>query len=1266
MMKNIFKKMILVSFVFCVSISSAGIVSKAEENDELIKFNNFDTELMFSGAYVSLTDAEDRRHGSVLKIEAPESVDYSSHTYNTDLDYTGERVMLSYDFNAAQTNHVYEMRTANAAKNAAVNLPVIDEFGQFEIFRTSAVSIVAATMKGPHNNSNVDTSTVYEANQWYTIDMIQDGVNGTIDYYIDGEYITTSAASAIKDTTIGQFSIGTSGYANWLKKDKVPQVGTLYLDNVRLSYPDRAEFVYAEADGETAPGYIVINFSQTPESGTTFDEISMFNTETGEEVEIKSYELQGKNLYLEYEGELAPCTEYVVNFPDDEVKSIVGKSMRDKEIYFISPAEKLEEGETPSVYDDIAYYDFSDDKIGGTVSGSQVNRDVSVKETGDESYGKALHFQGASDWQSYISFTDFEDFSSQRKTIISMDVYLGGLSHDYNFFFMDETGKKVGVCFFNSAGNFLYVKTSVSNWDDNENVEDYSTMYFGAYSGVVEDGSWNQLTLVVDKDTKSTTYYLNGEKIGVTTRWETGANGEVIDEVRLLSTASGSDTYIRVDNIRIGYPKAFNKVLKTRFLNPDDRAYGALSEGKVLSDAEKIELYFSCDVDTSTIDNSTVILTDGEEDIGLTFENYDNRVQGIAIDRLLKPDTTYYLTVSGVETVSGLPLDDYSVSFKTSNLSEFLCTKFTMDDSGSINANIKNTYTDSKVATVYIAAYKDNELIELTEETVEAKRLSYTPISIAPQITDDYMKIVAIITDEDGVPIAEKQVVGEDSEIADDFLTVTVEGTTDESQENVFVKVTSPDEETVFVGQTLTDEENKFSLKFKMNENAKSGVYNVNYQSKSKVSEYTVLFVNENETNKAVENINNAAKLSKSEAVLAIKNIVDESKFAFGIDDADIDFDMVAELIYDSVDKNGDFSGVSEGIEFINKAAVVEQISEAKISDLFSEAEALMLDESKISGWYEKSYITDEMKKDITSKLEGIEFSNMEEFYDELLEEFILSVVESPDGINNLKELMKEFYAEIGISKNGTDKQYRAVMHNKYSSYKDLASDFNKAIESSGGSGGSGGGSSSGGRGTGGASGMTAPNPNVNTAVSIPNEIFSDLDSVEWAKEAIVNLAERGIINGKTDKLFCPEDNITRAEAVKLVAATFAKNAESAQVSFEDVGKETWYYEYVAKAYGAGIVKGYSDQWFGANDLVTREDIAVMIYKGARFYGLEFATDTKAMFADEDMISDYAKESISALYNNDIINGIDGEHFAPKGFATRAQTAKIIYEILNM
>ena len=61
-----------------------------------------------------------------------------------------------------------------------------------------------------------------------------------------------------------------------------------------------------------------------------------------------------------------------------------------------------------------------------------------------------------------------------------------------------------------------------------------------------------------------------------------------------------------------------------------------------------------------------------------------------------------------------------------------------------------------------------------------------------------------------------------------------------------------------------------------------------------------------------------------------------------------------------------------------------------------------------------------------------------------------------------------------------------------------------------------------------------------------------------------------------------------------------------------------------------------------------------------------FADSAKKTFADENEISDYAKEAVNALYNNGLINGIDGSRFAPANHATRAEAAKIIYNLLNM
>mgnify|MGYP006342592537 FL=1 len=87
-----------------------------------------------------------------------------------------------------------------------------------------------------------------------------------------------------------------------------------------------------------------------------------------------------------------------------------------------------------------------------------------------------------------------------------------------------------------------------------------------------------------------------------------------------------------------------------------------------------------------------------------------------------------------------------------------------------------------------------------------------------------------------------------------------------------------------------------------------------------------------------------------------------------------------------------------------------------------------------------------------------------------------------------------------------------------------------------------------------------------------------------------------------------------------------------------------------------GIVEGYDDKTFGAEDTLTREQASAMIWR------LADAVSGKdvSVFADADTISDWAIESVAWAYENDIINGRDDGTFDPKSSITRAETAKII------
>ena len=171
---------------------------------------------------------------------------------------------------------------------------------------------------------------------------------------------------------------------------------------------------------------------------------------------------------------------------------------------------------------------------------------------------------------------------------------------------------------------------------------------------------------------------------------------------------------------------------------------------------------------------------------------------------------------------------------------------------------------------------------------------------------------------------------------------------------------------------------------------------------------------------------------------------------------------------------------------------------------------------------------------------------------------------------------------------------------------------------------------------------------------------FSDIESVEWAKEAITALAKEGVIAGYDDNTFKPQQSIKREEFVKMVISASHIDLNKPACKFDDVEQDKWYAQYVNAAYGAGIISGTSESDFGIGRGITREDMAVII---ARLVNVE-ARDSEVVFADDASIADYARESIYKLYRAGMIAGVGNNEFAPKEIVTRAQAAKIIYDTL--
>ena len=187
---------------------------------------------------------------------------------------------------------------------------------------------------------------------------------------------------------------------------------------------------------------------------------------------------------------------------------------------------------------------------------------------------------------------------------------------------------------------------------------------------------------------------------------------------------------------------------------------------------------------------------------------------------------------------------------------------------------------------------------------------------------------------------------------------------------------------------------------------------------------------------------------------------------------------------------------------------------------------------------------------------------------------------------------------------------------------------------------------------------VTTPNTNTNYKPD-----FQDLDSVEWARTAINGLAMRGMINGRDQYTFDPNANITRAEYCQiLMGAINALNAKG-ESTFADVPSTAWYYNAVSVASQLGIVSGYGDGNFGPNDLITRQDMALMTYKTAQIMNKSLEpVNAEITFEDSHEIADYAFEAVMTLQKAGIINGMTDTTFEPHSNATRAQSAKVIFD----
>lgn len=357
----------------------------------------------------------------------------------------------------------------------------------------------------------------------------------------------------------------------------------------------------------------------------------------------------------------------------------------------------------------------------------------------------------------------------------------------------------------------------------------------------------------------------------------------------------------------------------------------------------------------------------------------------------------------------------------------------------------------------------------------------------------------------------------------------------------------------IYRDQLITSEGGKYEVKFTLNNGKPNGFYNYHIYCPCGEEEITdTFFYCDPEDNKNA--LTELGSKTTPQEVLDYCNGTDEdgepNKYKLGfVFDYELDL-YSATILYDYIKSDEfDSSDKASCIAAFKKAVVMSQVSKGVIADLFDYQKELTIEDSRINQFMDKSFVTSSFKISVTSKLKGAKAESFEKFMDELYESFVLATVKSPDGWKNIQLVAEEFESEIGLE-NGIPNEAACVrvQNKEYTSYADLKSALESKQNSSTGSSGGGGGGSS--YAAAGGNQYSDDYVSYEKPDNIPMEIFADIDDVEWAKDAIVSLAELGVINGKEPQKFYPNDNITREECTKLIAAAFLSDKKPADISF--------------------------------------------------------------------------------------------------------------------
>ena len=1100
----------------------------------------------------------------------------------------------------------------------------------------------------------------YESEKWYSVKHILDYDNTKFSVVVDGNEAISDVAFRNKDSKNLSYL---EFYADKANSDmsiddfKIYKIekNTIDIEEVRLITKGGSMTLtdgmgYIPTDSEA----IEIEFSKAPDASTVSDEnISI------DGIDYQG-SLSGKVWRIELKEELAPGKRYTiaingVSVGDSDAinKTVSFNTMGD--VLYYEGFEFCEEGEMPP--------EFANE---GGVTG--------VKDS-KSSRGKVLSIEGSSVQSTAVLGMSPKDLGIEGDGIfvLEFDIYTQKSANAAMPYIFNSYNQASVCSIFAGSG-----QVNVRNGENNVSVGNFT------------DNKWYNVKICCNFKDGTFNYLLDGKLVAdkFSYRYKLTEEG---GEIKFY-IPEGKSGEVMIDNISIY--QADIPTFDTENIEFSSSDKKTNDKADVMADVKTITL--GCDFEASEV--NVAVERNGKtiDAVGVA----KNSKLVVTVNEPLVYGGKYTLSCNA-ESVYGAKAD-FSVDFKVEE-ADVSVKKVNFTDNGAQAVVVNNT-TGNKNVRVFIAAFDENNIMTgincLNPTLVPGENDIFAELEANGEyklyIWNDDMCgpcEYAVYTENGAEGVCEKKpalknktlTVPEELEIKYPSYTGRIEAKATEGgivSVIVLKKGATTDSfessDVVYIGQVLCDENNKAVFDITIGSTSLlSGEYDI-YVSADGMSENKKISLNVLGTD-ALEGI---VKLlnGKETAKELITDVFENAQMlAVDTEEADNNTELYA-YMEEELFKKLPFASYEKFVVAYNDLYYpwIFNKLENTADNVTKYAEKLGIDLSEDAALTKLFNDESEAKAFVEGKLSGKRnFTKAEEIGEFYNSEAALYAINTAERGNILERCtMFEKWLEIEAEetiKELTNSQLQDLAIELYEAqeYRDIktfAEVFEETAEDVTAPKSSNKGSSGGGGGGGGGSAFVGVS-SVETAVDTTKEVkssknFADVNDDMWFAGFVNRLGNMMIVSGDEKGNFNPDNDITRAEFIKLLVSVLGCHKPALVSDFDDVGENDWYNSYVASAKEAGFVSGYDNKVM-PKAAITRQDAAVMAVGALEKYGV-ILNSADLSFDDGDTISDYATESVAKAIGGGIMNGMGDGSFAPGGNMTRAQAAVVICGLMEV